>query len=345
MINTAESATFNSIVSSPVVTCGLVTQSHIWLSCLLLTLQRLSPKGMHAHATCCPWEQSSPAPSWFFSGCCSCYHECPGPGIKQSYLINRRPLIGVWRLNSGLRVKWIKMKLKYSLCETNKNGKISAVCPRWMGIFLLFFFPSHAPMTLLSETNYAECQSGSLSNRLCCCGSLEGRSFILLSPPICPRGFCSSVAESVPLLCLFISLTTSSGCVSECVCVCVCVCGREGERERERERERVCVPVQNWLHVLVAQRDLCVEHVCAPVRMQVSLQCLRSAHSRLMAYRSCNTFFSFNTISKPQHSTARFPKLLIQPSVQPVLGIGKALYSCTVNAFLKCFANSETHFF
>lgn len=171
-------------------------------------------------------------------------------------------------------------------------------------------------MTLLSETNYAGCQSGSLSNRLCCCGSLEGRSFILLSPPICPRGFCSSVAESVPLLCLFISLTTNSGCV--------CVW------KRQRERERECVPVQNWLHVLVAQRDLCVEHVCVPVRMQVSLQCLRSAHTRLMAYRSCNTFFSFNTISKPQHSSARFLKLLIQPSVQPVLGIGKALYSCTV---------------
>lgn len=106
----------------------------------------------------------------------------------------------------------------------------------------------------------------------------------------------------------------------------VCVCGRDSERERERQ----CVPVQNWLHVLVAQRDLCVEHVCVPVRMQVSLQCLRSAHTRLMAYRSCNTFFSFNTISKPQHSSARFLKLLIQPSVQPVLGIGKALYSCTV---------------
>lgn len=91
-----------------------------------------------------------------------------------------------------------------------------AVCPRWLGFFCFVFHGFHELVTLLSETNYAVCQSSSLSNRLCCCGSLEGRSFILLSTRICPWGSCSSVAESVPLLCLFISPRTSSGCVSAC---------------------------------------------------------------------------------------------------------------------------------
>lgn len=91
-------------------------------------------------------------------------------------------------------------------------------------------------MTLLSETNYAQCQSSSLSNRLCCCGSLEGRSFILLSTPISPRAFCSSVAERVPLLCSF-HLPQFE--------LWLCVW------------QRVCVPVKKSLHVLVAQRDLC----------------------------------------------------------------------------------------
>lgn len=62
-----------------------------------------------------------------------------------------------------------------------------------------YFVSWHGLVTLLSESNYARCQSSSVSNRLCCRGSLEGRSFILLSTPICPQGFCSTVAESVPL--------------------------------------------------------------------------------------------------------------------------------------------------
>lgn len=62
-----------------------------------------------------------------------------------------------------------------------------------------FFFSRQGPMTLLSATNYAGCRSSSLSNRLCCRGSLEGRSFILLSTAISPRGVRSSVAERVPL--------------------------------------------------------------------------------------------------------------------------------------------------
>lgn len=101
--------------------------------------------------------------------------------------------------------------------------------------------------------------------------------------------------------CLFISLRTN---------LCFCV---QGEYERWKGRECVPACVQEWLHVLVAQYDLCAsawEHVCVLVHMQPSLHvlfpqhrlCLCSIHSRLMAYTSCNKFFSFNTISKPHDS-------------------------------------------
>lgn len=166
---------------------------------------------------------------------------------------------------------------------------------------------------MLSETNYAGCQSSSLSNRLCCYGSLEGRSFILLSTPICLRGFCSSVAESVPLLCLFISRRTSSACVS--------ACGGVGEMERESVSLLVC---RNHPNVLVARFDLCTsvwEHVRVLVHMQALPHvlfpqrgpCLCYTHIGLMAYRSCNTFFSFNTISRPQHSPPDFLNYLFNP--------------------------------
>lgn len=178
-----------------------------------------------------------------------------------------------------------------------KQIKIETYWQPFAGGCFLKIFSQHGPVTLLSETNYAGCKSSSFSNRLCCCGSLEGRSFILLSTPICPQGFCFSVAESVPL-----HLPQD-----ELVFLCA------GECERWKERECVPACVQEWLHVLVAQYDLCAsvwEHVCVLVHMQPSLHvlfpqhrlCLCSIHSRLMAYRSCNTFFSFITISKPHDS-------------------------------------------
>lgn len=209
-------------------------------------------------------------------------------------------------------------------------------------LFFPFFFSWHGLVTLLSETNYAGCQSSSLSNRLCCCGSLEGRSFILLSTPICPGGFCSSVAESVPPLCLFISLSTSTGCVS--------ACGGVGEMERERDREResvfvcpclcaetaACAGSSAWFMrvcVLVHRyRRMCCFH-------DVGL-CLCSTHSRLMAYRSCNTFFSFNTISKPQHSPPDFLNYLFNP--QCILHWKSGRHYRTVMLSWSFFANSET---
>lgn len=126
-------------------------------------------------------------------------------------------------------------------------------------------------MTLLSETNYAWCQSCTLSNRLCCCGSLEGRSFILLSSPICPRGFCSSVAESVPPLCLLISLGASPGCAPECGGV-----GETGKSER--------VPVQKSPHTLVARRDLCAS-VWEHARLYTCRhRCMRRLHAVCAAH-------------------------------------------------------------
>lgn len=78
------------------------------------------------------------------------------------------------------------------------------------------FPPQLQPITSLSRTNYAECKSRRPSTRLCCCASLEGRSFIPFSTPICPQGSCSSVAQRASLLCLFICFASTSGCVSDC---------------------------------------------------------------------------------------------------------------------------------
>lgn len=76
------------------------------------------------------------------------------------------------------------------------------------------------------------------------------------------------------------------------------------------------------VHALVARCDLCAsvwERLRALVHMHASLhapspQCgscfvLRIGCNRLTAYRSCNTFFSFNTISKPQHPPLNHPHL------------------------------------
>lgn len=106
-----------------------------------------------------------------------------------------------------------------------------AVCPRWM--FL------HGPVKLLSETNYAGCQDSSLSNGLCCCGSLEGRSFILFSTPICPG------ASGPRLLCL--PLWVCYGCVSSRGCV--------GEREIESVSLLACSNLRmRWLPDLIYAR-------------------------------------------------------------------------------------------
>lgn len=77
------------------------------------------------------------------------------------------------------------------------------------------FPPQLQPVTSLSRTNY-ECKSRRPSTRLCCHASLEGRSFIPFSTPICPQGSCSSVAKRASLLCLFICFASTSGCVSDC---------------------------------------------------------------------------------------------------------------------------------
>lgn len=104
------------------------------------------------------------------------------------------------------------------------------------------------------------------------------------------------------------------------LCVSVRGCGIERNRE--------CVPVceQESSNVLVDRLDLCAcpcgrMCVCL-VHMQASLHklflqrglCLCSPHIRLMAYRSCNTFFSFNTISKPHHSPPDFLNVLFSHS-------------------------------
>lgn len=124
-------------------------------------------------------------------------------------------------------------------------------------VFYLSFL-WHGPVTLLSETNYVRCLSSSLSNCLCCCGSVERRSFILLSTPICPQGFCSSVAETGPLLCRSFSPRTSSHYVS--------ACGGVGEMERACPClcavMTVCVGSSTWfMHIYVV---ICVHaSMCA----------------------------------------------------------------------------------
>lgn len=167
-----------------------------------------------------------------------------------------------------------------------------------------FSFSWHGPVTLLSETNYAGCQSSSFFNRLCCCGSLEGRSFILLSTPICPRGFFSSVAESVPLHLPQDELR---------LCFCVQGCGRDGKREC------VCVPscVQEWLHVLVAQHDLCASVcacVCARARLYTcshrSMCCFHNADCVCASHAAGSWLIdhathSFLSTLSANHKTAR----------------------------------------
>lgn len=103
------------------------------------------------------------------------------------------------------------------------------------------FPPQLQPITSLSRTNYAECKSRRLSTRLCCRASLEGRSFIPFSTPICPQGSCSSVAQHASLLCLFICFASTSGCVSDC--------GGAREMESKCGETTVCARV--------AHRDLC----------------------------------------------------------------------------------------
>lgn len=150
----------------------------------------------------------------------------------------------------------------------------------------LFFFSWLQPIISLSRTNYAECKCRSPSDGLCCRGSLEGRSFIPFSTSICPRGFCSSVAQRVPLLCLFIFCASTSGCVSDC----------GGEREKESKsmwRNRCVLRLRSviYAHLCVRTRRISL-HVLFP-------QCLcgtRKLGDR--AHRSHNMCISFSAISK-----------------------------------------------
>lgn len=138
-------------------------------------------------------------------------------------------------------------------------------------------------MTLLSETNYAECQSSSLSNRLCCCGSLEGRSFILLSTPISPRGFCSSVAERVPLLRSFHLPQFELW-----LCVWLWGCGRkESVCPCEEITERA--DCSAWFMRACACLSCACLYTCRYRCMCCFTQCLCSTCCRLVAYRSPNT--------------------------------------------------------
>lgn len=119
----------------------------------------------------------------------------------------------------------------------------------------LFPPPQLQPITSLSRTNYAECKRRRPSTRLCCHASLEGRSFIPFSTPICPQGSCSSLAQRASLLCLFICFASTSGCVSDC----------RGAREMESKsvwRNR-CVCRLLIVIYAVYGRMCCFCNVCA----------------------------------------------------------------------------------
>lgn len=148
------------------------------------------------------------------------------------------------------------------------------------------FFPRLQPITSLSRTNYAECKCRSPSNGLCCRGSLEGRSFIPFSTSICPRGFCSSVAQRVSLLCLFICCAPTSGCVSDC--------GGEREKESKSVRRKRCVP---RLRVAIYAVYLCT-HMQDIAACAVSQMFVLHVQPGDGAHRSRNTRFSFRAISK-----------------------------------------------
>lgn len=142
------------------------------------------------------------------------------------------------------------------------------------------FFSRLQPITSLSRTNYAECKCRSPSNGLCCRGLLEGRSFIPFSTSICPRGFCSSVARRVSLLCLFICCAPTSGCVSDC----------GGEREKE------CKSV--WRKRCVLRLRVVIYAVYLCTHMQDFAACAVSQMFVLHVHRSRNARFSFRAISK-----------------------------------------------
>lgn len=137
-------------------------------------------------------------------------------------------------------------------------------------------------ITSLSRTNEAECKRRSPSNGLCCRGSLERRSFILFSTSICPRGFCSSVARRVSLLCLFIAST--SGCVSGCG-------GGRVECGKNRHVFRLCVVI--YAHLCVCARTCRLSlHVLFP-------KCLRRTCSKATALiDQAARPFSFRAISR-----------------------------------------------
>lgn len=124
------------------------------------------------------------------------------------------------------------------------------------------FFSWLQPIISLSRTNYAECKCRSPSDGLCCRGSLEGRSFIPFSTPICPRGSCSSVAQAC--LC---SAFSSSALPPLVVCLTVGVRGRR--KAKGCGETVVCFGCAAWfMHISVyahaGYRCLCCfPSVCA----------------------------------------------------------------------------------
>lgn len=161
------------------------------------------------------------------------------------------------------------------ICFTKNNSKKAQ---------LFFFFPRLQPITSLSRTNYAECKCRSPSDGLCCRGSLEGRSFIPFSTSIYPRGFCSSVAQRVPLLMPFHLLCFH-------LWLCVWLWGWEGRRKAKSVWRNRCVL---WfMHISVSA------HAGYRLHALFSPQCLScTCKQGDGAHRSRNTHFSFSAISK-----------------------------------------------
>lgn len=117
-----------------------------------------------------------------------------------------------------------------------------------------------------------------------------------------------------------------------------CVCAGVWEWWKERvcpwlcARTSVCAGSSGWfIHVCVGT-CVCVRScTCRPS----GGLCLCSTQSQLMAYRSRNTFISFNTISKPQHSLPDFLNDLPNPCWVLHWELRKELYNC--NVFVKVF--------
>lgn len=275
--------------------CHLWTSSHIWLWCVLLRPQCLS------HIRCL-WEQSlcKSSPSWFTTGRASIIYLFiyflykKGINIHFYFSWYRNPQgeaksNHIW-LTTGTVNCW--------KTEKQKNlGSLSSVD----FFFFLNFFHGMGQWHYYLKLIMPSAKAAVSQIAFVAVDHWRGdpsSCFLLLSPP----GASAPLWQSACLCsALFISLSSSSGCVSDC--------GGAGEK-------RVCVPVKKSLNVLIAQRDL-----CAPVRVCRARACTHAGIAACaVSHNVCAPHAAGSwLIDHPTQTTT-----LLRPSVQPALEIGKA---------------------